>query len=428
MRGSGLEDLIRRLRGPRTEYFLIKGKTELLDPSKYPFEKGMLPVFCKYIDAKMQPLKAYISGNRSIVFPSDSAWFKAKSIGIPSGRSSPTYKDGKLYTFFLTNASIGSGSLIWGFSEVKEALNEVKWMKKAKELDLRVTEPVGMGIYENIFVIDLKDRSDLFSYLKRTSLEDLMNRFHKEARKTEGACVFCWEPTDIRVDEILYAFSIPGIENILGRDDCRDYLKWLGSSCGYNLRLHHDNCIMHGTVQVGPGFMTNSHVANHLVGEETTWITDYHMAGEVKNEDIKRMEVFCLCHVMNPLPHAEVIARSRFARDEFPRFELYELLLSPSYEAITSLGEIGLRTPKAGLTEAFIDGIELGYYKRRIFEVESKLKRKMLRKSILIKEKIWEILKIPKRMQRGVDYFHARLYSRKLTDQDYRELSRAISN
>ena len=426
MKDLAIEGLIQKLRGSKTEYFLIEGETKLLDPSKYPFNKDTLPVLCNPLDRRINPLLAYISGNRSITFPLNRMWFKAKAIGIPFGKSRPIQRDRKLFTYFLTNASIGSGKLIWGFSTPEEADNEIKWMNKAKELDLHATEPIGLGIYKNVFVIEVKNRRDLFSYLNRTSFEDLMNKFLKGSRKTEAACVFCLEPTDIRVDEILYAFSLPGIEKILGEEDCKDYLRWLGSSCGYNLRLHHDNDIMHGTIQRGPGFMTNSHVANHLVGEGGTWMTDYHMAGKTKDKDIKRMEVFCLCHVMNPLPHAEAIARSRFAREELPMFELYELLLSSSYGALTSLGEMGLETPKAELTEAFIDGVILGYYRRRVFEVESKLKREMLKKSVLIKEKMWQILKMPARMQRGVDYFYMKLNTEKITEQDYNEIAKIV--
>ncbi len=424
---SSVEEFVHKLRGPKTEYFEIDGETKLLDPSKYPFDKNSLPVLCNTIDARTKHSLAYISGNRSIVFPLDGNWFKAKAIGIPFGKSRPILREGKLFSFFLTNASIGSGKLIWGFSRVEEAENEIKWMKKAKELDLKTTKPVGIGIYRNVFAIDVKDRIDLFSFLNRTSFEILMKKFLRGSRRVRAACIFCIEPSDIRVDEVLYAFSFPRIEKILGRKNCIDYLKWLGSSCGYNLRLHHDNGIMHGTIQLGPGFMTNSHVANHLVGEDSTWMTDYHMAGSVKDDNIKRMEVFCLCHVMNPLPHAEIIARSGFAREEFPKFELYELLLSPSYEAMVSLGGMGLGMPKAELTEAFIDGVERGYYRRRIYEVERVLKREMLKKSILIKEKIWEILKLPKRMQRGVEYFHRALHARKITEENYRELAKIIN-
>ncbi len=421
------EEFIHKLRGPKVECYRMEGETKLLEPSKYPFNKDVLPVLCNAIDVKTEPLSAYISGYRSLVFPSNGNWFKAKAIGIPFGNSRPILKEGNLFTFFLTNANLGSGRLVWGFSKVEEAQNEISWMKKAKELDLRTTEPIGIGIYRNVFVINVKDRKELFSLLNRTSFDDLLRKFLKESRRVECACVFCMEPTDIRVDEVLYAFSFPGIEKILGKKDCKDYLKWLGSSCGYNLRLHHDNGIMHGTIRAGPGFMTNSHVANHLVREDGTWMTDYHMAGKAKDEVVKRVEVFCLCHVMNPLPHAEVIARSRFAREDYPNFEFYELLLSPSYEAMASLGEIGMGMPRAELTEAFIDGVQLGYYRRRIYEIDSGLKKEMLKKSILIKEKVWNILKLPKRMQRGIEYFHRALRFRKITEEVYSELAKIVN-
>ncbi|RLG41615.1 MAG: hypothetical protein DRO05_03460 [Thermoproteota archaeon] len=411
------EEIILRLRG-RTEYFRVEGETLLLNPQKYPFGRGELPVLC---DMEGEPSSAYISGNRSIILPEGGLWFKAKAIGIPFGISRPFYRDGKLFSYFLSEANIGSGRLIWGFSTVKEAENELRWMRRAKEMELPSTEPIGMGIYENVFVIELKNRKELFSYLNRTSRELLMERFSRESRKVEAACLFCLEPTDVRVDEVLYAFSFPGVDELLGREDCKDYLRWLGSSCGYNLRLHHDCGIMHGTIQADQGFMTNSHVANHLVGEEGTWMTDYHMAGELREKDLRKLEVFFLCHVMNPLPNAEAIARSHFSSENFPRFEFYELLLSSSPDALASLGAFPLETPKSELTEAFIEGVELGYYKRSVFEVESRLKREMLRKSLLLKGKIWEILGIPKKMQRGVEYFRLMLQSKK-TEDCYKKL------
>ncbi|RLG47083.1 MAG: hypothetical protein DRN92_03970, partial [Thermoproteota archaeon] len=67
-----------------------------------------------------------------------------------------------------------------------------------------------------------------------------------------------------------------------------------------------------------------------------------------------------------------------------------------------------------------------GYYRRKIYLVDLKLKKEMLRKSIIIKEMLWEILQMPKRMQRGVEYFHKALQARKIAEEDYRVLARAI--
>ena len=229
------EEIILRLRG-RTEYFKVEGETLLLNPQKYPFSRGNLPVLCDMEGEK--PSSAYISGNRSIILPEEDLWFKAKAIGIPFGISRPFYREGKLFSYFLSEANIGSGRLIWGFLTIKEAENELRWMRKAREMELPSTEPIGIGIYRNVFVIELKNRKELFSYLNRTSREILKRRFFNESRRVEAACFFCLEPTDVRVDEVLYAFSFPRVDELLGKEDCKDYLRWLGSSCGYNLRLH----------------------------------------------------------------------------------------------------------------------------------------------------------------------------------------------
>ncbi len=420
--GANEGDVIERIR-PKVSYFLVDGETDLLDPSKYPFNRDELPLFCRPIGIRMKPHCAYLSGNRSIILPFNGKWFKAKAIGIPSGRSQPIYVRNELLTFFLTKAGIGSGRLIWGFSTLREAENELKWMRKAFELGLPASEPVGIGIYKKVRVIEIKDRYELFSYLRR-SFNEVLEDFSGRSREVRAACVFCTQPTDLRVDEVLYAFSIPNIGEILGEEECKNFLRWLGSSCGYNLRMHHDNGIMHGTIQVGAGFMTNSHVANHLVSEEGTWMTDYHMAGEAKDE-IKLVEVYCLCHVMNPLPHAELLARSRFAEERLPMFDLYELLTSASLESITTLGAMEVEPSNSDLTHAFLDGVIMGYYKKRKYEVDQNLKREMLAKSVLIKEKLWEILKLPKGMQRGVEYFRRRMKSA-FDEKAYHDLRKTI--
>lgn len=285
-------------------------------------------------------------------------------------------------------------------------------MGRARELGLPATGPIGIGIYRDVFVLDFKNRRELFDHLNKVGFEDLLEDFLKNSRRMTAACTFCKGPTDIRADEILYPFMLPSIERILDIDDCRDYLKWLGSSCAYNLRLHHDNDIMHGTIPKGAYVMTNSHVANHLVGEEKTWMTDYHMAGKAEVRGIQKVEVYCLSYVMNPLPWAEAIGRAKFMPETFPH-GLYDRQMPD-------------RSPSVMLTTAFMDGIELGYYRRRIFDVEPGLKRDMLRKLVKIKEKMWQIYGIPEGMQRGLEYIPYYITSRKTTERDLNEVMKAL--
>jgi len=48
---------------------------------------------------------------------------------------------------------------------------------------------VGLGIYGDIRVIDLRDREELFKTLASTTREELLARF-SSARRVEAACVF----------------------------------------------------------------------------------------------------------------------------------------------------------------------------------------------------------------------------------------------
>ena len=420
------EDYISRLRGPKVPYFLIEGETRLLDASSYPYGRNRLPVQCNFLEEKREPLSAHITGLRSIVFPFEGQWFKAKAIGIPSGASRPIFRDGRLLSYYLSQTTIGSGTLVWGFMSIEETKNEIHWMKRARELGLPVTEPVGIGVYEDIFVLEFKDRRGLFEHLNKVRLDDLLDDFSKNSKRTTVACSFCREPTDIRVDEILYAFAFPGAEKIFDADDSKDYLKWLGSSCGRNLRLHHDSGILHGTIPRAGGVMTNSHVANHLVGEEETWMTDYHMASQLRDKATRRMEVYCLSCVMNPLPYAQVIGRARFLPRKSPPLGLYEgLVLSPS-EGIAGLGELAPMLPGAELAEAFTDGVERGYNRRSTFKIGPELKRNMLRRAVRMKEEMWRIYGIPKGMQRGVEYVRRTIASKKITEEELSEVAEAL--
>lgn len=124
------EELIQKLRGSKVPFFLVDAETRLLSASDYPFPSGKAPVQCCVVGNELQRFQAYTSGNRSIVLPYEGNWFKAKAIGIPCGVSQPILKAERLYSYFLTEDRIGSGTLIWGFSQIDEAENEFEWMQK----------------------------------------------------------------------------------------------------------------------------------------------------------------------------------------------------------------------------------------------------------------------------------------------------------
>lgn len=427
-----MEELLARLRGEKIPYFLVEGEVELVDPSKYPFKKHLLPLQCRPMDKGLASGFAYTSGNRSFVMPHEGGWFKAKAAGIPSGVSRPILREGRLLTYRLVHASIGSGDVLWGFLSLDEARNELYWMTKVKELGLPSAMPVGMGIYRDVHVIELRDRLALFRYLTTVGDEELLRDFKERSYEADAACLFSLETTDIRADELLYALLFPRVEKILDYGECASYLKWLGSSCGYNLRLHHDQDILHGTIPRPPGVMTNSHLANHIVDESSTWMTDYHMAGKSSDKRLKRIELYCLCHVMIPLPIAQRIAFSKFMEREIPLRRIFRMdMFSP--EPIDWLQILSMReplpTPKnqsERLIKALIDGIEHGYKRRDILEVESSLKRRMLKALVIVREKLWEIYGVPQGMQRGVEEVRRIISSRHIPKNRIEEAAHSL--
>jgi len=415
------EELVKKLRGPKVPFFLVDAETMLLDPGSYPFPSGKAPIQCILIQPELEKFEAYTSGDRSIILPHEESWFKAKAIGIPSSVSQPILKNGRIHSYFLTNDRIGSGTLIWGFSQIEEAENELRWMQKIHDL-VPSPKPVGIGIFRNLSVKEFNDRFELFNYLNATDLKLLLQQFSGGSRSMDAASVYCLEPTDIRVDEILYGFISPELCNYLEVTNCKDYLKWLGSSCGNNLRLLHDNGILHGSILRYGGVMTNSHVGNHMVNEYSTWITDFHMSQPVSDERFKEIELECLTYVMNPLESAERIGKTRFMlRDSSTPYTLSQRLI---LNRGSLAAEDFLPSSKGEeLSMAFVDGIEYGYFGRKISYVETSLRREVLEKAAELKCRLWRMLSLPEGMQRGAATVRE-LMTRRTLSTDNKEANR----
>ena len=424
-----VERLLSLLRGRKVSFHLVEGSTRLVDPSHYPFKADEVPIQCILAEASIPSIETYTSGLRSIVQPSTGdLWFKAKAIGIPTGDSRPIYADGRIYTYYLFDTYIGTSQLIWGLSTIDEAENEISRIVEARENGLPAPKPIGIGFYNNVRVLDFKDRVELFRMLESTPREALLKRFKESSRPVEAACVFMAQPTDVRVDEILYGFLHPRIRQILDPRDCKDFLKWLGSSCGFNLRMHHDAGLLHGTMPKRGGFMTNSHTANHLVDEKGTYTTDYHMAYSSKDKDLKKAEVFFLASVMNPLQGADEAARKAFEQHRPLPF-----MLSPEdlYSQIIGYHDDRWFKPKSlqeKFTEAFLDGVEYGYNRRRTRSVEAKLRREALLKTAAAKKELFRLLGLPESMQRGVKYVASRLMMHSFTDEELKASLKRIED
>ncbi len=415
----GADRLLGLLRGRKVPFRLVGGTTKLVDPSLYPFKAGEVPILCDLVEGRAQGLEAYTSGLRSIVLQgAGGVWFKAKAIGIPSGISRPFYHDGWICTYHLSEAYIGTGRLIWGFSAVDEAENEIHRMMDARELGLPVAKPVGIGFYDRVRVINVRNRVELFETLNSTPRDVLLERFRDSGRALDAACVFTAQPTDVRVDEILYGFLHPLIHEVMNKRNCKGFLRWMGSSCGYNLRMHHDAGLLHGTVPRGGGFMTNSHTANHLVDEGGTYTTDYHMAYRSEDKDLKRVEAFFLASVMNPLPRAEEAAGKAFEQQRPLIFEIPVEATTPIPFGYYEDQMFMPRGHQEEFTEAFLDGVTYGYNRRKTRSVEARLVREALLKAAACKKELFRLLGLPEGMERGVEQVAIRLVGRSFSNEE----------
>lgn len=398
---SFLEECIQRIR-ERANYFLIEGDTHLFEKSKYPFEMNFIPVMCRLVGDHRSGEQAFQSCNRSITFPFKGGWFKCKAIGIPCGISQPLLVEDKIYTYnLMDDPTVGFDVVIWGFHD--DPNNEVKWMRTAKECGLPAPEPVGWAEYNNLFALEVHNKEELFNLLKRLDKGNLIKRMIDNSKRVKGGCIFCIEGSDIRVDEVLSAFSYPFIDRILDFEECYSYVKWLGFSCGYNLKLHHENGLLHGSRRRPSGLwqeslMTNSYVGNHVLGETRTWMTDYDMTSKIDSRFEVKQEIESLIYLMNPL-----------------------LPLKNSKYKIT-FNNLFLQR----LASSFEKGVKLGYSKD-LFDIESKLKKRMLKRATEIHEEIWRALGLQKAYVRSSNsdfYFRfiasGRVNERKLEEAIYK--------
>lgn len=393
----------------RTRYWLIEGKTTLLSEKKYPFPRDKLPIMCKFNKIQDYPsFTGYESGNRSILMPSDGKWFKAKAIGIPEGISQPVYHDHKIFTYHLdAEERMCHISLLWGFMEKDEADSEILGNEIAKAIDMPIFL-VGRGLYSSINYISFRDTQDLFTYLKNeSSEEDILKKFLENSTRTEAFCIFYIVPSDLRVDEILYGLIFPRAGRIVDRDDCKAYVKWLGSSCANNLRKVHDQGILHGTYNVPKWFNesryqriihSNAYTGNHVVGETETWIVDYDLArqAEPDNKSDFDDEIEALIYLQNPLFYGKGYMKNSL-RNDF----------------------------REELAREFKEGVNIGYG-NDVFQIESKLKRRMLKILTQTKKAMWELYNLPTALTRARDYIEYVIMKKKISEEEFKRATKSI--
>ncbi|MCS7367650.1 MAG: hypothetical protein NDF52_07215 [archaeon YNP-WB-062] len=430
------ERIVRLLRGEPREYYIIDGETKLIKPELYPHGKDKVPILCE-TEEDLPTYKGYVSGFRSIIKVSEDGYVvKLKGIGIPFKDVKPIYKNNTIYTYYFTNEYIGTGQLMWGFMTPKEAEEELNNMIMLRELRIPVPEPIGLGYYDRIKLLKIKDRYELTNKIMSGGRGELIKMLEGSTWGQRGACIFYRNVSDVRADEILYGLLMPKVEKIINVKEVKEYLKWLGSSCGYNLRLLHENGIIHGTMfdASGLGIYTNSHLANHVVGLEETYITDFHLTRKMGGKEFERMkmeEYYALWHIMNPLPSAEKFIMSQIKHTTI--LNAPEVISQMhTWEGFQAFNEIvslhgGYYRPEniyEEFTESLIDGIEYGYNKMKKYELEGKAKRRMLMALSILKDAFLELYGLPKGMERGREVVGIVMDSKKI---DEKTISRKIS-
>jgi hypothetical protein len=388
------EVLLDLFRGKKVCYHTVKGHTDLIYPDSYPFSKNEIPLQCIPLENPLPTFKAYSSGSRSIVQSLDgNQYFKAKAVGIPTGNSKLYFADGKIYSYFLFDDTI------------------IDFVN----IGLPATKIIGLGYYEHIRVLDVENQRALFTLLQTINLNELLKQFTTSSRGIDAACIFMVQSTDIRVDETLYGFLHPTMYQTNSFEDIKAFLRWLGSSCGMNLRAHHDENILHGTELKDGILLSNSHTANHLVDEKGTYMTDYSRKSE-NVERFKRAELFCLASLMNPLPKAEMAAKRIFQSEmssqsstSFQSYDGYlELFLGSGFGFSNYLNKttnsFQSNNMREACTRTFLEGIQFGYDKAKTYSVETKIKRKLLAQTALVKKELFQLLGLPRDFQRGSAY------------------------
>jgi hypothetical protein len=262
---------------------------------------------------------------------------------------------------------------------------------------------LGTGYYSNINYTTFEDTQNMFKNLEKTIDEqDILEKFFKDSKKTQGICGFYDVPSDLRVDEILYGLMFPMVEEIVDSKNCEDYVEWLGLSCANNLRILHDNNILHGTYFVPKWtndseykrvIHSNAYTGNHVIGEEETWIVDFDLTRYAEGEKKSKFddEIESLIYLQNPLIYGEFY-RNNSLRNSF----------------------------RERLANKFIQGINHGYNKD-IFDIENNLKKDMLKKLTHIKKKMWTLYELPKGLTRARDYIEYVIAKKNLSRKEFQK-------
>lgn len=385
---SSIENYTERLR-QKTNYWVVNNDSNFFQELYNPFGKKNVPIMCDFLGNYDFPsFEAYESGNRSILFRDKGSWFKAKGIGIPTGVSRPIYDKGKIYTHQLyDDPGMCHRFILWGFMQKQEFEAELFGAARAKDLGQKI-QLLGTASFDHVYYMEVKDRTELFRKLRSVKRKTLINSFKQDGIKTRAYTVFYHVPSDIRVGELFFVFMFPRITELIDSEMIKEYVEWLGSSCGRLLRQFHEMGALHGTwvgdrtTSLGlKDVHSNSYTGNYLVDEEGLTMCDFDLSKPIEKESEKELEKWALVHIENPLYYAGSYTPDDALKQEIAKKNPFREELAKIFEASVDTG-----------------------YNEEIIEVEHAVKRDMLGHLVKAKELMWNLYRLPKDIVGQIDY------------------------
>lgn len=390
----------------KTKVWLIDNDYNHFKNHSLPFDNNNVPIMCDFLNEdNFKSFDAYESGNRSILFQHDGKWIKAKGIGIPEGITRPIYDKGRIYTYRLNNdPGMCHKHILWGFMQRDEYNCELYGSSLAEKIGQKI-ELIGMTSFDDVKYINLKDRVELFSFLSKIKRDSLLDIFRKDGIKTSAYSTYFYVPSDIRVGELFFTFMFPNITDFIDPDSIKDYVEWLGSSCGYLLRQFHNSGTLHGT-WVGPDYTSiglldihsNSYTGNYLVDYDELTMCDFDLSKPLENESEKEIEKWALVHVENPLYYAG------------------------SYRPKDALNQgMARKNPfREELAKIFEQAVDVGYSEGPI-NIEKKLKRETLDLIIKAKKFMWKLYELPENLIGQIEYVDYVIFNKKIKPNDFKK-------
>jgi len=408
--GTSIEDYTSRLRH-KTRFWLVENPSKFFREHCNPFGMDQVPIMCDFLgECDCPSFEAYESGNRSILLAHGGGWFKAKGVGIPTGVSRPIYDGGKIYTYRLyDDPDMCHRFILWGFMQQEEYGCELYGAARAKELGQRI-ELLGTTSFKDVYYLQSKDRPEMFDNLHSIDRETLIRGFRAEGRPTAAYSAYYRIPSDIRVGELFYVFMFPDITKLIDPDPIREYVEWLGSSCGHLLRQFHDSGALHGTwlgdraTSLGlRDVHSNSYTGNYLVDEEGLTMCDFDLSRPVEKESEKDLEKWALVHIENPLYYAGSYMPSDAVNQRIAR-------KNPFREELATL---------------FEEAVDLGY-REGPRETVNRVKREMLGLLVKAKELMWRLYGLPEDLTGQIYYVDYVISNKRITDKEFKEAAQAF--